>query len=175
MSAPLSLRPMTLDDLPVLERWLHEPHFATWFLQDYTVESELADSRAAIEGEDPAVVLIVAAGVRDIGWAQWYRWSDYPDAAGEYEAMPGELGIDYGIGDPAFVGHGVGTALIAELVRRARMAVPDASILSGPAAANVASRRVLEKNGFVLVDVRVIASEPNASPIALYRLNGRSR
>ena len=168
----VTLRPMTLADLPLHEAWLHEPHFARWITQDYTVAEELAADRAAIAGDDPTTMLVVQAAGRDIGWAQWYRWADYPEADGEYGPLPGELGIDYGIGDPAFVGRGLGTALIAELVRCARAQLPDAPILAGPSAANTASRRVLEKNGFVLVDVRDIAGEPNASPIALYRLVG---
>jgi len=169
-SAELTLRPMTEDDLPTFESWLHEPHFGRWFLQDATIEEELADNRNAIRGDDPAVVLIVELDGRSIGWCQWYSWWDYPTEAAEYDAAPAELGIDYGIGDPLLVGRGVGSQLIATLVERVREARPAASILSGPSAANRASCAVLEKNGFVLVDTRDIPSEPNASPIALYRL-----
>jgi RimJ/RimL family protein N-acetyltransferase len=42
--------------------------------------------------------------------------------------------------------------------------------MSDPDAGNVASRRVLEKNGFRLVDVRPVASEPTDDPMAIYRL-----
>jgi RimJ/RimL family protein N-acetyltransferase len=38
------------------------------------------------------------------------------------------------------------------------------------AAANAASRRVPEKNGFALVAVRPVATEPIDAPMALYRL-----
>jgi RimJ/RimL family protein N-acetyltransferase len=41
-----------------------------------------------------------------------------------------------------------------------------------PDAANVASRRVLERNGFELVDVRPLAFELNDHPMAIYRLAG---
>lgn len=167
----LTLRAMTLDDLALLERWLHEPHFAQWFLQDSTIESELADNQAMITGEDPASALIVELGGSPVGWCQWYRWEWSPQWAAAYGAVQGEVGIDYGIGDPACIGRGVGTALIGALVRHVRTTEPGASVLTGPSAANTASRRVLEKNGFVLVDVRDIADEPNASPIALYRLS----
>ena len=169
----LTLRPMTEDDLPTFEGWLHEPHFATWFLQDTTIAQELADNLSAIRGDDPAVVLIAEFDGQPIGWCQWYLWSDYPLEAAQYEALPGEVGIDYGIGDPSVVGRGVGSQLIAALVETARNAHPNVSILSGPSAANRASCAVLQQNGFVLVDARDIASEPNASPIALYRLVGQ--
>jgi predicted acetyltransferase len=43
-------------------------------------------------------------------------------------------------------------------------------MLVGPDAANTASRRVLEKNGFELVEIRPVATEPSDAPIAIYRL-----
>jgi len=161
---------MTMADLGVFERWLHEPHFARWFLPDSTIEAELASNRSAIRGDEPTAVLIAGLDGADIGWCQWYRWWDYEEEAVEYGALPGEVGIDYGIGEPERIGHGIGTRLIAALLAHLRDAAPDASILVGPSAANVASCRVLEKNGFSLVDIRSMPGEPNASPLALYRL-----
>jgi RimJ/RimL family protein N-acetyltransferase len=43
--------------------------------------------------------------------------------------------------------------------------------LTDPDAANMASRRVLEKNGFRLVAVRPVASEVSDAPMAIYRLS----
>jgi RimJ/RimL family protein N-acetyltransferase len=43
-------------------------------------------------------------------------------------------------------------------------------MLVGPDAANTASRRVLEKNGFELLEIRPVATEPSDAPIAIYRL-----
>jgi RimJ/RimL family protein N-acetyltransferase len=80
------------------------------------------------------------------------------------------VGIDYAVGDASCVGRGVGTALIAELVRLVRAQHPRAAVMADPDERNVASRRVLEKNGFELVAVKVIASEPTDDPMAVYRL-----
>jgi RimJ/RimL family protein N-acetyltransferase len=74
-------------------------------------------------------------------------------------AHDGEIGIDYAIGDPAHVGRGVGTTLIATLTTEIRRRHPGAGILADPDAANMASRRVLEKNGFHLVAVRPVVTE----------------
>jgi aminoglycoside 6'-N-acetyltransferase len=168
----VTLRPMRLDDLVLFEGWLREPHFARWFLQDATLESELADNRAAITGAEPTTVVIVQVDGADAGWAQWYRFDDYPDEVAEYDALPGEYGIDYGLGDATLIGQGVGTELIRVLVDAVRAVAPGAPIMTAPSAANVASCRVLEKNGFELVSVRDVADEPNASPLAFYRLVG---
>ena len=166
----ITLRPMTEADLALFESWLHRPHFARWFLPDSTIEAELESNRAAITGADPTHLLIVRVGDRDVGWAQYYRWADYPQEAAKYDAGPAELGIDYGIGEPDLIGIGLGTRLIAALLALLAELRPGAAILVGPSAANVASCRVLEKNGFELVDVRDMPGEPNASPLALYRL-----
>jgi RimJ/RimL family protein N-acetyltransferase len=42
--------------------------------------------------------------------------------------------------------------------------------LADPDAANTASRRVLEKNGFRLVAVKPVATEATDAPMAIYRL-----
>jgi RimJ/RimL family protein N-acetyltransferase len=85
-------------------------------------------------------------------------------------ARDGEIGIDYAIGDPARVGRGIGTTLIATLTTEVRRRHPGAGILAGPDAANMASRRVLEKNGFHLLAVRPVATEASNAPMAIYRL-----
>jgi len=172
----ITLRPMAVADLALFESWLRRPHFAHWFLQDSTIETELESNRAAITGADPTHALIVGVAGRDVGWAQYYRWWDHPEEAAEYEALPDEVGIDYGIGEPDLIGVGVGTRVIAALVALVDEVAPGASVLVAPSAANAASCRVLAKNGFELVDVRDMPGEPNASPLALYRLavSGRS-
>jgi aminoglycoside 6'-N-acetyltransferase len=106
-----------------------------------------------------------------VGWCQWYRWADYPADAEAMGARDGEIGIDYAIGDPAHVGRGIGTTLIATLTTEIRRRHPGAGILADPDAANSASRRVLEKNGFHLVAVRPVATEASDAPMAIYRLS----
>ena len=170
----LSLRPMTEHDLELVAGWLSQSHVATWWLPGTTAEAEVAQYRDSIvHGQDPAThLLTVLVDGTPVGWCQWYRWADYPPEAGDMEALAGEAGIDYAIGDPAQIGHGIGTELVAVLVAEVRRQHPGAGILTDPDARNVASRRVLEKNGFHLVSVRPVASEPTNDPMAIYRLPG---
>ena len=60
--------------------------------------------------------------------------------------------------------------LIAALVAEARRHHPGSGVLTAPDAGNTASRRVLEKNGFELVAVRPVATEPTDAPMAIYQL-----
>lgn len=168
----LSLRPMTEDDLPAVQAWLRLPHVARWWTPQTTAEREIAKYQRRISqtGAPPTVMLTVTWAGDAIGWCQWYRWADYPAEATAMGAYDGELGIDYAIGAPAWTGRGAGTMLIAALVVEARRQHLGAGVLAAPDAANAASRRVLEKNGFELVAVRPVATEPTDAPMAIYRL-----
>lgn len=169
---------MTEGDLPAIAAWLELPHVARWWTPDTTAEAELAEYRQRVspgaDGAGPAdqatIMLMVLLDDVPVGWCQWYRWDDYPAEAAGMGARAGEIGIDYAIGDPDHVGRGVGTELIAALVAEVRREHPGAGVLADPDAANAASRRVLEKNGFGLVAVRPVATEPTDAPMAIYRL-----
>jgi aminoglycoside 6'-N-acetyltransferase len=165
---------MTEGDLPAIAAWLALPHVARWWTAGTTAEAELAEYRHRVsDGADPATIMLMV--LRDdvpVGWCEWYRWADYPAEAAEMGALDGEAGIDYAIGDPECVGRGLGTELIAALVAEVRRQQPGAGIMADPDAANTASRRVLEKNGFELVAVRPVATEPGDTPMAIYRLPG---
>lgn len=163
---------MTQADLPAVEAWLRLPHVARWWTPDTTAEAEIDEYRERVHRDtNPAThMLMVTLDSIPIGWCQWYRWADYPADAEAIGARGGEIGIDYAIGDPAQVGRGVGTRLIAALTTEVRRHHPGAGILTDPDATNLASRRVLEKNGFHLVVVRPVATEASDAPMAIYRL-----
>jgi len=171
----IELRPMTEADLPLVRRWLHQPHVARWWLQDETAEQQLKEYADCVAGRDHSgttLLIVVQPGHGPVGWCQWYRWDDTPDEARELGTDPDDIGFDYAIGDPGATGRGLGTRMIAALVKHVRQHHPGCGILVEPEAANAASRRVLERNGFELIDVRPLAFEPNDQPMAIYRLAG---
>ena len=70
----------------------------------------------------------------------------------------------------ARIGKGVGTSLIAALIAYVTARRPATGFMADPEAGNLASRRVLEKNGFELVREGTLPSEPTAATMAIYRL-----
>lgn len=172
MPSELTFRPMREDDLELIRTWLGLPHVSRWYVAGSTIEQELDELRQCLAGEQPTHALVVLERARPIGWCQWYLCAHYPDHAAGVGAEPGDIGIDYAIGDPARIGSGVGTSLIAALSAYVRQRHPAAGLIADPEAANVASRRVLEKNGFELVREGAIPSEPTAATMAIYRLAG---
>lgn len=161
---------MRRDDLELVGRWLVEPHVARWYLACSSVEEEIDDLRKCVDGEECTQALVVLERGRPIGWCQWYLCSDYPDHGAAVGAEPGDIGIDYAIGDRALFGTGAGTALIATLVEHVRLRHPAAGVIADPGATNLASRRVLEKNGFRLLREGPVESEPGDEAMAIYRL-----
>jgi aminoglycoside 6'-N-acetyltransferase len=157
-------------DLDLVETWLHDPQVARWFLPGSTIEVEVEELRHCVTGDEPTEALIVAEDEEPIGWCQWYVCREYPEHALQVGARPDDIGIDYAIGDPTRRNRGLGTALIAELVTHIRRRHPRSGIIADPEATNAASRKVLEKNGFELLGVRRVASEPTDAPMAIYRL-----
>jgi aminoglycoside 6'-N-acetyltransferase len=166
----LTLRHLDEDDMPLVTQWLREPHVARWYLAGSSVEEEAEDLRRSVTGIQRTHALLVLEDDRPIGWCQWYDCAEDPEWATDVGAAPGDVGVDYAIGEPACTGRGLGTALVAALVRLVRTEHPDVTIVSDPDARNTASRRVLEKNGFRLVAVTSLASERTDDPMAIYRL-----
>jgi RimJ/RimL family protein N-acetyltransferase len=167
---------MTEEDLPTVDAWLRQPHVSRWWTPETTAEAEISLYRRRVTGPEPKThMLVVIEGDIEVGWCQWYRWADYPAEALAMRAADGEVGIDYALGEPTRVGQGVGTKLIAALVAELRQQCPGVGVLVDPDAANLASRRVLEKNGFLLVGVRPVATEPTDTPMAVYRLPAIAR
>jgi RimJ/RimL family protein N-acetyltransferase len=159
----VDLRPITEADLETVDEWFAAPHVARWWRDD-----RASQFLPVIRGEEATVVLIAEHDQRAVGLAQWYRWDDYPTSRDAYGIPPGTAGIDYLIGHAHDCERGLGTALVAALLR----AMPELPVWVTPEEANEPSCRVLEKNGFELMAVKQchIPDEPAAGPTALYRL-----
>jgi RimJ/RimL family protein N-acetyltransferase len=171
-SQQLTFQPFTEADLPALNGWLNEPHVDRWWHEAENLAGTRARYLPDIEGREPCFPLLIQANGHPVGFAQWYWWRDYPHYQQQIGATDGEVGIDYLLGDAALCGRGLGTTLVAELVRYVSDLVPDADgIVVDPEVANRASCRVLEKNGFRLVTVTRVEDpdSPPVGPSAVYR------
>lgn len=146
----LAVRPMTMGDFPDVVRWVNAPHVARWWDRRRSPEQVAAHYGPAVRGEESTRMWVWEVNGRSVGFAQDYRIADYPDYA-LLCRHAGAVGFDYAIGEPAYVGRGLGTGLLWVLLRD--IVVPGhpgaTELFAAPDHRNAASLRVLAKLGAV--------------------------
>lgn len=140
----INLRRLVEDDLPLFKAWLYKPHVAPFFgdLEEWVAEV------GANYRESDWVKYFIAELEEPMGFAQFYDTRKAP--SGEWSKEPaGTYGIDYMIGNEAYLHQGYGTRLVRGLIQRVTEYDPSAKqIIADPLEDNQASLRVLKKNGF---------------------------
>lgn len=152
--SPVTFRPCTVHDLPMLAGWLAQPHVARWWREDPGLAAVTARYRPCLDGRDPTELFILESAGIPAGFFQRYRVADDPGwtaalrGAGQ-PAMENAIGIDYLIGEPALTGRGLGTAAITAFTRLALARYPAAGLVAVAVSQdNAASWRALEKAGY---------------------------
>ncbi|GAA1931126.1 GNAT family N-acetyltransferase [Nocardioides hwasunensis] len=146
----VTLRTMTRGDLPLLARWLGEPHVQRWWHHDGepTAERVATTYGPRIDGSTPTCMWVAEVNGRSVGFVQDYRIRDYPDFA-LLTPDPDAIGLDYVIGEPEWVGRGLGARVLWTWMLDAARRFPAAEgFFAAPDHTNVASLRVLDKVGF---------------------------
>lgn len=146
----IAVRAMSRGDLPDVVRWRRAAHVHRWWVADGdpTAERVTAQYGPDIDGRTPTRMWVAEVNGRSLGFLQDYRIGDYPDFA-LLAPDPDAIGVDYAIGDPAWVGRGLGVRVLWEWMTKAHHRFPDVSAyFSAPDHRNEASLRMLDKAGF---------------------------
>ncbi|WP_240498329.1 GNAT family N-acetyltransferase [Williamsia sp. 1135] len=152
----MQFRRTTREDLPLIQTWLQNLHVARFWFHDTSDEAIERDFAGSFDGTEASEDFIVIHEPDPIGFIQRYRFSDYPDDQVEMETLvevpEGTLSIDYFIGETRFTGHGLGTAMIKEMVDKCWDDYPSSTTVIVPVAvANPASWRALLAAGFTQI------------------------
>lgn len=108
-AAIYDFRPVTKADLPMIARWLAEPHVAEWWDDPQT---EIAAIREHIDSVSVEPLIVELDG-RPIAYLQAY--DPHLEEGHPYADQPfGTLGIDLSIGVPDLVGIGHGSAIVRQ-------------------------------------------------------------
>ncbi|WP_291868915.1 GNAT family N-acetyltransferase [Bradyrhizobium sp.] len=135
-------RPMKTADLPLVRRWLAEPHVVQWW-GDAHEQFELVSGDLSVEAMDQ---FIVATDDRPFGYIQCYDLEAWPDS-GLGDHPKGSRGIDQFIGEPDMVDRGHGSAFIRTFIDRL-LAAGAPRVITDPDPANARAIRAYEKAGF---------------------------
>lgn len=144
----ITFRRLERADLPRLARWQAEPHVARWWGPPPDLTELEKEYGPGIDGRDPTQVFIAEFDGAAIGLIQRYLTRDHPTWDRQMQ-LPGAAGIDYYIGEPHLIGHGMGPGLISGFVEQFFRDYLDADCVAvGVLQENRASWRALEKAGF---------------------------
>ena len=147
-------RSLTRKDLPLIARWLAEPHVAEWWGDP---DEEIASIREHIDSISVEPLIIELDG-RPIGYLQSY--DPHLEDEHPYQDQPfGTLGIDLSIGVPDLVGIGHGSAIIRQFVEEL-FAEGTPRVIIDPDPANLRAIRAYEKAGFKAFDTRTSVYGP---------------
>jgi len=142
VAPPYVFRPMTTADLPLVRRWLAEPHVVQWWGDTYE-QFELVSGDLGVEAMDQ---FIVATDARPFGYIQCYDPEVWPDN-GLGDHPRGTRGIDQFIGELAMVDRGHGSAFIRVFID-GLLASGTPRVITDPDPANARAIRAYEKAGF---------------------------
>jgi len=136
-----SFRSMTAVDLPLVHRWLKQPHVIEWW-------GDSDEQYRLVSGDldEPAIdQFIVSIDGRDFGYIQCYDLSDWDSGFGAHPQ--GTRGIDQFIGEPDMVDRGHGSAFIRAFIERT-LADGAPRVVTDPDPVNARAVRAYEKAGF---------------------------
>ncbi|MCM3922153.1 acetyltransferase [Frankia sp. AiPs1] len=151
-------------DFALLRGWLEQPTVARWWNHETTTEAITRDFGPAARGEEPAEDFLALLDDRPVGLVQRCRLADYPkyhdELASIVDIQAGAMTIDYLIGEPDQTGRGLGSRMIASMIRRIWIDHPEVTCIVVPVvAANQASWRALEKAGLRRVGQGALAPD----------------
>jgi RimJ/RimL family protein N-acetyltransferase len=157
----ISFRPMALDDLELMHRWLNDDFVARWWPGWPRLEQVRAKYAPRIEGTDPTECFIIELDGRPTGFIQCYREvADSPHLRALFEEPERVAGIDLFLGDRAHAYHGLGPRVIRDFLRRVVFASPQTRLcIIDPAHNNFAAIRAYKKVGFHHIGTIAIPGE----------------
>ena len=131
-------------DAHMLLRWLSQPHVAKWW-------GDAARGMQHAGGCAPESQALIVADGTPVGYLCWQRLPKEELEAAELTDLPSDLAdIDILIGDPDWLGHGVGARALELLVARLHSEPTVAFAGVGTSASNTRAIRCFEKAGFGL-------------------------
>jgi aminoglycoside 6'-N-acetyltransferase len=135
-------RPRSEADLPLVKRWLAEPHVMQWW-GNSCEQFEIVSGDLEVEAMDQ---FIVATDDRPFGYLQCYNPEVWPDN-GLGVHPKGTRGIDQFIGELDMVDRGHGSAFIRNFIGRL-LGTGATRVITDPDPANARAIRAYEKAGF---------------------------
>lgn len=162
----VTFRPLTHDDLPLLQRWLSLPHVDAWWDGPHELDELAVQYGPRIAGEHHVRCYLALDGDRPFGFVQCYTVGDEPTYAPGLDLDPAAVGIDLYIGEPAYLGRGLGRRMLERFVDEIVLADPAVPYaLIDPDVGNERAIRTYRRAGFT----RIAEIERDGEAVVLMR------
>lgn len=168
MTARVTLRPLARRDLDLLHRWMNAPHLVPFYMHG-PISGDAVEEKFTprLDPGHSVRCVIAEADGQAYGYLQWYHNRDHPDWGVDTIGQPDGISIDYYIGDPGYLGRGLGAPMLEALVMEVlpRLAPRDRTAFIGHDRTNHRAIRCTERAGFKGVG----AFQDGAKPSLLFR------
>jgi RimJ/RimL family protein N-acetyltransferase len=146
----INFRPLAIDDLELMHRWLNDDFVARWWPGWPSLEQVRAKYVPRIDGTDPTRGFIIEIDGRPSGFIQCYRdVADSPDFRVLFEEPERAAGVDLFLGNREYAYRGMGPRIVRRFLQQIVFAPVDTSVcMIDPAQNNHAAVRAYEKAGF---------------------------
>jgi RimJ/RimL family protein N-acetyltransferase len=139
----VTLTPFSRTDVDLLRHWLAAPHVAIWYPEP---EDHIAWATNPPIGGDRSLIAVDGCAVGYIRWQSVSR--EVLDSVGLSEIPAGSVDVDLLIGDPAFVGRGIGPKALLILVSQLRHQGDVPLVGLSSSVQNLFAQRAYAKAGF---------------------------
>ena len=164
----IKFRKLQMEDLPLMHKWLNEPHVHEWYDKDKQNTSEEITNRYApkIREEKPTDCYIVLYENNPIAYIQTYKVNDWPEFGDYVGVDDNTASVDLFIGDSSYMGKGFGSLMLKKFLSEIIFANEKiTTCIIGPEPKNTRAIKAYEKVGFKYVKIVQIPEEPDPTYI----------
>lgn len=167
----IRFRPLTLDDLELMHRWLNNDFVARWWPGWPSLEQVREKYAPRIDETDPTKGFIIELDTHPIGFIQCYRdVADAPHFSVLFDEPERAAGIDLFLGDRADAYHGLGPRIIRGFLHEVVFALPETNVcMIDPAQNNFAAIRAYTKARFHHIRTIEVPGELEPSYVMIIR------
>lgn len=110
-------QPLAASALPLLHKWLNEPHLKPFYMQeDMTADEVSTKFKPRLSGDHPCRSLIFNYQGEPFGYLQWYLNRSFPEYGVALLDEPDGVSFDYFIGNTKYLGQGLGPIMLRKAI-----------------------------------------------------------
>ena len=146
----ITFEPLAITHFPLLLKWLETPHVKTWWNDHVIWTLELIEKKYScyVTSSNLIKAYIICMEGKPIGYIQCYNKHDFPREHDYAIELPTSCAaIDWYIGEPDFIGRGIGTRTL-KLFLDIHIFTSFDNVFVDPDTPNVGAIHVYKKVGF---------------------------